>query len=146
MSKRFTPPPINQGHKRFSSSGKQVQVPESEVRSGDPERPVFCFRHTKKGFTVESCEDKKLLANLLERLEKLSRYTWLQINDFPKDGMGYETIRRDRLKETLPTFFTDDVKEVLVFRGRGIMRYVGHKSGPTLQLIFVDPHGKVYKH
>lgn len=72
--------------------------------------------------------------------------TWNEIKLAPKHGLGSEKIARSSIKDTLPDFITDDVQELLAFRFKGKAPFLGHRRGPVLHVIFVDPKFDLYDH
>lgn len=126
--------------------GKKVKVsPEQLNTERSIEHPVFCFRYLHNNFNLDNCSDEQKIT-LLKKLEKLSQLTWNQIQLAPKHGLGAEKIYTNSIHPSMPSFLSEDVSYLLAFRCFGLMPVLGHRNGPVLHLLYLDPSGKVYDH
>ena len=84
----------------------------------------------------------------LERLSTLGQLGWKQIRQEKRHGYGLEKIPRKIIKPDLPVSFTQDVKELHVFRASGDNRvFIGLQVGHVFQVVFIEPSfGDVYDH
>lgn len=128
------------------SSGTKIKEPQSySTIDSSIDYPIFCLKHLKSSHGLEICDERERAA-LINKMATLSKMTWNEIKLAPKHGLGSEKIARSSIKDTLPDFITDDVQELLAFRFKGKAPFLGHRRGPVLHVIFVDPKFDLYDH
>ncbi|PIZ31030.1 MAG: hypothetical protein COY40_03135 [Alphaproteobacteria bacterium CG_4_10_14_0_8_um_filter_53_9] len=140
MSQKFKTNPPNQG--RFqgaygdSASGK----------SNNDAHPLFAFDLKDGTYCISAC-DKEFKAALAEKLRILSCMTWQQIRQASRKSHGFEQIKRNQVRGSLPTWLTDDVLTLSVCRFHGDAgRLIGMIDGDVFKVFLVDPRLDAYDH
>lgn len=114
----------------------------------DPNKlpPVFSFEYMADGggYSVNCC-DRDHKAALAARLFRLSRVTWLDIQQAQRHGLGSEKIARTALRAPIPNKVTEDAV-ILALRYNGLHPMVGFRDGRTFNVLFIDHTMDVYPH
>jgi len=126
---------------------KRIREPENlNQKSTNKFYPLFSFQNLDSKFCLHPC-DIVHKAALIERLRILGALPWQTISDSPREQYGYEMIPFDEIKATRPSFLTNDVTEVMVFRFKGDeSRVAGHKQNRIFYIVYIDPFLKLYDH
>ncbi|MDP9364975.1 MAG: hypothetical protein M3Q10_12250 [Chloroflexota bacterium] len=115
---------------------------ETPSGSTNNETPYFSFCHLQAGFRVTDCHQAQK-AEFAQRLEELSRLTWNDINQAPRQGLGTETISRTSIRRPIPDHVTLDVR-ILSFYFGGGARMIGYRRDRVFHVLWIDPNHKVY--
>lgn len=128
--------------KTRKSERSKIKVPSSTEIKID--YPLFCFKHLQINFNG----DNKFYYEFIERLNKVSKLSWNQINIAQRHGFGTEKMPIGQIKPGLPNFITPDVKDLLVFRANGDNRpFLGIRRNNVFHIIFMEERfGDVYNH
>lgn len=114
------------------------------------ENTVFCFKHIDKEYNTDNlCSrktDNKLQKAFIQKIEKLSKMTIADIQSSDKSSFGFEMLKVERLKKTIPNSIAKDVEKVHIFRFGGKGRMIGFYNRNIFHIIFIDPHLKLYDH
>lgn len=109
--------------------------------------PIFAFDKMQggSGYSVTCC-DAANQAALAERLFRLSRLTWTQIQNAQRHGFGSEKIERSAIKgAAIPASVTEDVT-FLALRYNGKAPMVGYRDGRTFHVLYLDHTFNLYNH
>lgn len=129
---------------RQSKLLKPSHVPTE--RSPEQLSPVFSLEHLQRSHCVSAIVDRSERGLFLDALYTLSRLTWAQINSAPRHGLGPERMPKHQIKATIPSCVTDDVN-LLVFRWKGKLPFVGFRDGRVLHLLWIEQSfGDLYDH
>lgn len=108
--------------------------------------PVFSFEHLQKSHCISLIEEKADKALFLDALHIIGKMTWSQINAAPRHGLGYGRMPVDQIKASRPACVSDDVN-LLVFRWKGKLPYVGFRDGRVLHVLWIERRfGGLYNH
>jgi hypothetical protein len=129
------------------SEGKLIKPPHW-VPDFNPEQvpPYFSLRYLSKHkhFCLTAC-GQEAKAAFADRMYELSQLTWSQIHLAPRHGQGYEKIRKEGIKATLPAQVTEDVT-IIAFRFYGKAPMAGYRQNATFYILWFDPDFKLYDH
>lgn len=130
--------------KRPKEPGKKIDPKKTSNKEED--YPVFCFKHLN--LSINSKKDHKFYLKFIERLTKISTYTWSNINVIDKHSYGTEKIPRSQINCKIPDFITPDVEYLTVFRANGDNRpFVGFRRNNVFHILFIEEvFGHIYKH
>lgn len=133
--------------KRGRIKSTQLATPSVGLPSKENDTPLFCFKHLRIDL-LKKCDDAKFRVGFLGRLSMLGQLGWKQIRQDKRHGYGLEKIPREKIKPDLPVSFTQDVKELHVFRASGDNRvFIGLQVEHVFQVVFIEPSfGDVYDH
>ena len=81
----------------------------------------------------------------MDRLYNLSHLTWVQIQNSPRHGMGWEKITRQALRPPLPRGVSCDVN-FYSLRFMGKKPFVGYRKGNVFHIVWIDNKYDVYSH
>lgn len=109
------------------------------------DHPVFCFRYTHRKYCVEVLPIEER-AELITRIEQISKLTWTEIQLTQKHGFGSEKIKRGSIKPDIPSFVTPDVNHLIAIRYSGFKPIVGFRNKFIFHLLFIDHDYSVYDH
>jgi hypothetical protein len=124
--------------------GKLLRLHESQEISPEQQPPLFSLRHLDKVFCLSVCnKDEK--AAFADTLHRLSQLTWSQIRQVDRHKLGYEVIRRECLKSSIPAHLKEDVR-FIAFRFCGLAPMVGYREMATFHILWLDPKFCLYDH
>ncbi len=125
--------------------GKKIATP-SQTRDIPPEqqKPIFSLHYLRKDYCLSVCtKDEK--AAFADTLHKLSQITWNQISSSSRHGLGYERIRRDAIRSSIPSHLKEDVN-FIAFRFCGKAPMVGYRDENIFHVIWIDRVFSLYDH
>ncbi len=93
-------------------------------------------------YSLTKCGVDDKLA-FVERIQKLSQMTWVQIIQADRHGFGREKIAS--VRRPLPRHVTEDVT-LIALRFSGLKPMVGYQSGRTFHIIWFDRDYTLYDH
>jgi hypothetical protein len=131
--------------KAKKEQGKKIGTP-SQARDTSPEqqKPIFSLHYLSRDFCLSACtKDEK--AAFSDTLRKLSQITWNEISSSPRHGTGYERIRRDALRSSIPPHLQDDVN-FIAFRFFGRAPMVGYRDENIFHVVWIDRTFSLYDH
>ncbi len=127
---------------RTPNVGSRATARETTRQPSNAERPRFTFHVITQPFRVRDCQ-REAKAAFAEWLEEVSKLTWQQIHQAPREGWGTEQIPHEQFSAALPRAVTPD-RQILSMRfGRG-SRVIGYREDATFHIIFVDPNHNAY--
>jgi len=127
-----------------ASGGKHVKTPQDSSGSTQDKHPAFCLKFAVDTHSVNSL-DKDGKADAAERMQKLSKMSWAEINQAPRGGLGFEKIARNSIKLPIPKGITEDVN-FLAFRYSGKKPMVGYRDEKVFYVVWFDHSFNVYDH
>ncbi len=118
----------------------------TDTTSTDKETVAFCFHHIRNGYHFDDCNEAEL-RHVLRKFSDLSQITWDALRKLGRHAKGYEKIHQNSIKVGLPTNVPGD-RAYFAFRlgGKGNAVFIGCRKDRILQIIWLDPKGKVYSH
>ncbi|MHB1664946.1 MAG: hypothetical protein ACYCT7_06765 [bacterium] len=132
---------IKNDYKKTSQS-KILKQPETNTINYDDEKPVFSFKFLHSEYSIVNCTNEEKLS-FLQTMYNLSNFTWKQIKQKPRHGLGFEKI--NNIKCQLPSQITDDVK-LIAFRFHDKAPMVGYRKSDIFHIIFFDRNFTLYDH
>jgi hypothetical protein len=128
--------------KKQNTHLNKIKIPSE--RNEHLDYPVFCFRHLQ----TTPKDDHKFYSDFVVRLNKISCFSWTQINVNSRHGFGTEKIPVNQIKPQLPRFVTPEVTHLVVFRANGDNRpFVGLRRGAIFHILFLEEQfGDIYNH
>ncbi|KAA6316015.1 hypothetical protein EZS27_033615 [termite gut metagenome] len=113
----------------------------------DEDYPIFCFKYLDD-VSIKKCKDHKFFYDFLMRLQKLSKLGWSEIRQSHRHAYGLESIPKEKIKATLPTCITPEVKDLHVFRANGNnLPLIGIQIQNVFRILFIEAtFGDIYKH
>jgi len=87
--------------------------------------------------------DKKQFA---ESIFKRKNINWKDIYTLNRHKLGVETIPKNKIKASLPSFITEDMNEFLVFRFSGKKPMVGYREKNIFYVLWFDKNFTLYEH
>jgi hypothetical protein len=110
---------------------------------------AISFRHTDKDFLPTQCEQREL-KSLIQKIEKLSTFTWQAISNEPRNTYGFEFVPA---KQFVNQVSAEHLKlsqdgSFMVFRFTDIGRLIGYRGedNGVFYPVWVDRKGECYKH
>lgn len=122
------------------TKSKLIKNP-TEGESTNSEFPFFMLSWIQKGYQISDCSEKDKV-KFVNFLDSMSRMTWGDITQSSRTGLGCEKI--SRLNKNIPDIAAGHA--ILSFRGAGIMRIIGFRSGMAFYVLWIDTKGEVYSH
>ena len=135
---------------------KLKKIPSASLKQIPPifesiPKESFYNKHPKFSFTyitdssqycLKKCQNKEKSA-IIDKLHSLSKTTWGNIWDSPKEGLGSEPLPNNAYKK-LPNneILTD--KKFIVFRTSDKGRIIGFHENDTFYLVICDPNHTFY--
>lgn len=133
--------------RKEARASDRIKAPEKAAEKS-PEQlpPAFSFEHVQQSHCISMLADHTERGLLLEAFRKLGSMTWSQINSAPRHGLGYERMPFDQIKAPRPACISDDTN-LLVFRWKGKLPFVGFRDGRVLHVLWVEQNfGDLYNH
>lgn len=124
----------------------RIKAPNNERGPRNQEHPSFCLKHLpadKKG-GLQSCEKGEKI-DLINKLDKLSKFTWQQIQVEKRHGYGHEIISRDSLRIRIPDGITEETR-ILAFRFSKKKPMIGYRRESVFHIIYLDRNFDAYDH
>lgn len=113
--------------------------------STDGEPPSFSFRYLSRDYCISQCTQDEQLA-FVEKMRQMSAMTWSELRQAPRHGLGYEIIKRDKIRPGIPPNLTPDVN-FIAFRFCGKKAMVGFRSQQgVFHAVWFDRNFTVYNH
>ncbi|MBO9522131.1 MAG: hypothetical protein J7518_11390 [Nocardioidaceae bacterium] len=105
---------------------------------------LLSLRHMCSGFGVDELSERQRSQFLL-KWAKRSSFTWKEIIQHPKHGLGYEMMPARQIHPTPPEHLQQD--KYMVFRHDGNQPVVGFKVGDVFHALWFEAdYGDVYDH
>lgn len=130
-------------NKRKAKGIIKPTVPQNNL-SSQQRRPIFSFHSIAKDYCISKCTPQEK-ASLADTLRKMSELTWAQLTIAPKHGLGYEKIRRNAIKTSIPNSVTQDVN-FLAFRFHDKAPMVGYREREIFHILWLDRNFSLYNH
>jgi len=126
--------------------GGRVSLSSSAENPVDRNRepPSFCLRYIDPDYALARCTDEDKLA-FVERIQKLSQMTWLDIIQADRHGFGREKIAQSAIRRPIPKHLTEDVT-LIALRFSGLKPMVGYQQDRTFHIIWFDCAFDLYNH
>jgi len=129
-----------------AKSSIKIKAPETIRESPETKPPIFSFEYhvtIDKRYCIDNCENNAKIA-LLERLFRLSKYTWSQLRMADRHKIGHEELDPKKCKITVPDGLKD--KNFIAFRFMGLEPVVGFRDERIFNIVWVDPNFELYEH
>lgn len=123
------------------SQGEKFQYKLDETISDFDKNTVFCFKHTDNAYDVDklcSSSNKKFAKGFLKKIQGISKISIADVHSSDKYTWGFELLKKELLKKSLPGSITKDIQQVHVFRFADNGRIVGFYSSNIFHVIFID--------
>lgn len=105
---------------------------------------LLSFRHLQPRFGVEDMSDKQR-SDFLVKWAKRFQFTWKELIQQPKHGLGYEEIPCGKFHPQKPDFL--DIPKYMVFRHQGNHAFAGFKGGDTFYVLWIEArYNDLYPH
>ena len=141
--KNIKKPKVNPTTGKIIQQGDKVSSPNG---GSDKLQPIFSFYNMKDDvYCVNTCSKDQQSA-LLKSLCKFSKFTWQELRNAPRHGLGCEKISQDSIKGVnVKSFITPDVT-LLAFRASGMSPVVGYREEQIFHILWIDSNFTLYKH
>lgn len=136
--KKIRKPKANKSDKFALSASANKEVDHNR------EPPSFCLRYVDPEYALSRCSDEDKLA-FVDRIQKLSGMTWLDIIQAHRHGFGREKIDRNAIGRPIPPHLTEDVT-FIALRFSGMKPMVGYQKERTFHIVWFDCGFKLYDH
>jgi hypothetical protein len=129
---------------RIKNVGKIRDVDSDKINEID--YPVFCFRYLEQ-VSIKGSRDLAFFTNFLQRLQRLSRLSWVEISKEPVHGYGTEEIPVEQLIPQ-PCFIIQGREKLTVFRANSDNRvFLGYREGIVFHIVYIETRfGDIYRH
>jgi hypothetical protein len=105
---------------------------------------LLSFRHLQPRFGVDDMNDTQR-SEFLVKWAKRCQYTWKQLTQHPKHGLGWEEIPCGQFRPQQPDFL--NVPKYMVFRHEGNHAFAGFKAGDTFYVLWIEArYNDLYSH
>lgn len=119
----------------------QPVTPEEPTDAG---HLLLSFRHLQPRFGVEQMSDKQR-SEFLIKWVKRCQFTWKELIQHPKHGLGYEEIPCSQFSPQKPEFL--NIPKYMVFRHEGNHAFAGFKAGDTFYVLWIEArYNDLYSH
>ncbi|OOF53560.1 hypothetical protein [Rodentibacter trehalosifermentans] len=116
------------------------------VENNDKKPPVFSFHKIEKNYGLSNCEANEKVA-LVETLHKLSQFTWQELRNNPRHGLGTEKIEHLAIKGCkVPDFIKEQNISLIAFRFNGKSPMVGYRENQIFHILWLDRNFTLYDH
>ena len=89
--------------------------------------------------------DKKHLPR--KQIQKIwSKYSWKELKQNSRHGLGFEKINKNSINAPLPQFMSEDVDHFLAFRYSGKKAMLGYRQKEVFFVLWFDHDFTLYKH
>lgn len=124
---------------------KAAKFKEAPTKPHDQEQHIhLSLRHERAGYQVEDLSERQRSEFVL-KWAKRCRFTWKEIGQQSKHGLGYEMLPASAIKRSVPSDLEQE--KYMVFRHDGNLPVVGFKAGSVFYpLWFESNYGDVYDH
>lgn len=137
------------------TSNKKNKEPQKSLLRGaaqqsslstNQKNPLFSFQYLDSHYSIQNCE-KDDKAALSDQLQLIGSRKWQELQQAPKQGIGYEKIERNSIKAAIPSHLkNDDAVNFLSFRFSGKKPMIGYRADQTFYVIWIDRDFSVYNH
>lgn len=118
----------------------------STIENNDKKPPIFSFHQIGKFYCLESCQPEEKVA-LIETLHKLSQFTWQELRNSNRHGLGTEKIEHSSIKGcSVPDFIIEQNIPLLAFRFHGKKPMVGYRENQVYHILWLDRDFSLYNH
>lgn len=84
-------------------------------------------------------------SSFLVKWAKRCDFTWRELQQHPRHGLGFEMLHRRQLRPNPPEALEED--EYMVFRHDGNLPFAGFKAGDTFYVLWIETsYGDLYDH
>ena len=138
MSNRRINPPRQEKGSKIGSPSEKIQIPPEQ------QAPIFCLRYLEGNYCLTKCQQDERAA-FADKIHRLSKLTWSEIQSQGRHKLGCEKISRDAIKASIPSHITKEVN-FLSFRFCGMKAMVGYRDGSVFHVIWLDRDFTLYNH
>ena len=131
-------------NKQGTGSARLKPPPKKDEILPEQQPPIFSLEHLQSTYCITACNSNDQ-AQFALKLKELSQLTWSHIQSLPRHGLGYEKIRQDAIRHSIPSHITSDVN-LLAFRFSGTKPMVGYRSGRIFYVVWLDKDYTLYDH
>ncbi len=129
--------------KRSIKGCKNLKAPKPATHDNfDQQKPRFSLEFIQPEYCLSHC-DQKEKAHFADSLLKRSRMTWSELKSVGRHGLGYEIIKRNAIRASIPGHITEDVN-LIAFRYNGKYPMVGYRHQSTFFILWVDRTHRLY--
>ncbi|BBY22694.1 hypothetical protein MSTO_28990 [Mycobacterium stomatepiae] len=127
---------------------KPGQVPATDPADGGKAPgagyPVLCLRHLQPGWGFEEAAADQCQAFLIKWAKRAS-FTWTELVQHHKHGLGSEKIPRSKINPQIPPHL--ELDDYVVFRHQQNLPFVGFRSGDVFHVLWVErEYNELYQH
>lgn len=106
--------------------------------------PLLSMRHVQGSYDIGRMTEEQRSEFLL-KWWKRSDFTWQELGQHPKHGLGWEMLKKTFIKPSVPEELEQD--KYMVFRHKGNLPFVGFKAGDVFHVLWVaTSYEEVYDH
>ncbi|GCE65776.1 hypothetical protein OMCYN_01722 [cyanobiont of Ornithocercus magnificus] len=125
---------------------KNIRLYEPQSCSNDS-KVIFSFEQVQEesgfGFSELDKHDKSAVS---EALFKRRNFSWNDLIQAGKYGLGTEKIPVRSVKASKPKFITEDAKDYLALRFNGKKPMLGYREGGVFYILYFDSKYSLYNH
>jgi hypothetical protein len=105
---------------------------------------MLSLRHIQPRFGVEEMTEKQR-SEFLVKWAKRSAFTWQELTQQQKHGLGWNDLDAKAIKPSIPSSLKQN--KFMVFRHERNMPFVGFKAGDTFFVLWIETKwNEVYDH
>lgn len=134
--KRIREPPANKGA-RFRAA---------KTVDHDYECILFSLERLQGGSYCLSSLDRDDKACFADAIFKRKNFCWKELKGQNRHALGFEKIATDAIQAPIPSFITEDNRNLLAFRFSGKKPMVGYRLRNIFYILWFDAKFELYKH
>lgn len=105
---------------------------------------LLSFRYLQPRFGVDEMTESQR-SEFLVKWVKRCAFTWKELRNHPKHGLGFEMLPHRQFKPDPPESLEEDA--YMVFRHAGNLPFAGFKAGDTFYVLWIETtYGDLYNH
>jgi hypothetical protein len=108
--------------------------------------PLFSLERVQSGNYCFSSLDRDNKAAFADSIYKRRLLTWNDIQQSGRHKLGYEKIAVSSIKVPIPSFITEDERNLLSFCYNGKSPMIGYRLKNVFYVLWFDPSFEVYDH
>lgn len=126
-------------------SSDKIDYSESADLPVEQQPPKFSFRFLTKSHCITHC-DKNEKVGFVDKMHQISQCSWATLKLMPKHSLGYEVIKKEKLKVPIPKNISQEVR-IIAFRFKDKKPMVGYREKDgTFYVLWFDRNFNVYPH
>lgn len=124
------------GKKRRGSVPQHKPSPNPPEPAGaESGYPILCLKHLQNGWGIDTLSPDQCQEFLI-KWHKRTAFTWKQLVQHDKHGLGHENIPASSFKPQIPEDLERD--RYMVFRHQGNLPFAGFRSGDIFHVLWIE--------